>query len=199
MLIVLLPSLKEAFNLFLEWSLRFLAWAYGRRGLQSGSLTLQHHQETCWSYFFCSNAPLSHHSHPLNMLFHLPGTFFPWAICRNQFKGHFLGEVLPKPQGRPLRFLSHLYFLGHCNLSQQIVGSKRAGITFLLFITLGRVLSGQPACTVCLTCWLNKWKKRKKKQTYAIYIKDRRKYKRSTHLWFQSLSLFYTQVCNVSL
>lgn len=148
MLSTLLPSWKAAFNLFLEWRLKFPAWTDGKRGLLSGLSNSTASPEATLVSFCLLKCTLA--LTPSHMLFHLPGTtFFPWAAS-----GHLFGEASPEPQGRPLSILSYLYF-HHCNLPPHIVGAKRAGTVFFLFFTLGIVLSSQPTGAKCPTHWLN--------------------------------------------
>lgn len=94
-------------------------------------------------------------------------------LSGDQLKGPSFVEVFPKPQGSPLRFLSHLEFFGHCNISQQTVGSKRAGTTFLLFIGVESSEASRQVLVVLLIKSM-----RKEEKPYAIERRHLRKYSR---------------------
>ena len=146
MLILLFPSLKP---LIFRIKSQVPSLSLWKEGSSIWFLTLRHYQETCSSYSFCSNATLSftssEHAFPpawkILPLSNLSAGISLKAIslgrCFPSLREGFWGSCHPCTSWITVIFPSSLW-------------APRAETTFLLFITLGSVLRGQPAGTSVL-------------------------------------------------
>lgn len=116
--------------------------------------TVKHHQESCWFSAVYSNEPWL--SQPLHMLFPLPGHFpLSNSFVEIGLKATSLGEASPSPK-IGLRDSCHACTYLSTVILPHTSWAPRGQGQHCLFISLGVVLSSQPAGARCPTCSLNK-------------------------------------------